>query len=122
MKRTALILSLTLTTVAARGQTSYPMISRVEPTAIQRGKTVELAIAGDGDFSGASGLLAEGSGLTGEIVPAKAAEPTPDKAKAARDGGREAARRRSTCLPRRTPRPASGRSASRRYRASPQSA
>ncbi len=86
MKRTALILSLTLAAAAARGQTSYPMISRVEPTAIQRGKTVELAIAGDGDFSGASGLLAEGSGLAGEIVPAKAAEPTPDKAKAARRG------------------------------------
>lgn len=51
------------------GQTSYPMISRVEPTAVQRGTTTELTLTGAGDFSGASALLVEGTGVTGEVMP-----------------------------------------------------
>lgn len=71
MNRSAWLLLLALPVATARGQTSYPMISRVEPTAIRRGTTAELTIAGSGDFSGASALLVEGAGLSGEILTEK---------------------------------------------------
>jgi hypothetical protein len=63
-----------LSAVPARGQTSYPMVSRVEPTAVQRGHSIEVTFAGGapggggGDFSGASALLCEGTGLKGEVI------------------------------------------------------
>src|SRR4051812_28187509 len=65
---------LALAPPAALAQTSYPMVSRVEPTAVQRGKTAELTFAGGapggggGDFSGAFSLLCEGPGLSGEVL------------------------------------------------------
>jgi hypothetical protein len=44
------------------------MLSRVQPTAIQRGQTIQVTIGGTQNFAGASALLFEGSGLSGEIV------------------------------------------------------
>ncbi|GAC1450187.1 MAG: hypothetical protein NVSMB9_34460 [Isosphaeraceae bacterium] len=54
-------------------QTSYPMVSRIEPTAVRRGSTVELSFIGEGgngsglDFSGAFALLCKGPGLSGKV-------------------------------------------------------
>src|SRR5262249_20851278 len=53
-----------------RAQPGYPMVSRVEPAAVQRGQTVEVTIAGNQDFSGASALLFEGTGLSAEVLAA----------------------------------------------------
>ena len=81
--RLALTIAL-LAPLTARAQTSYPMLSRVEPTAIRRGTTAELTVAGIGanggaDFSGAFAVLCQGPGLSGKIVsveeaPARAAK------------------------------------------------
>src|SRR4051794_20319971 len=59
---------------ALRAQTSYPMLSRVEPTAVQRGTAVEITIAGTGSFAGAWQLLCEGPGLGGEVIGGDAAK------------------------------------------------
>lgn len=83
MNRSAWLLLLAVPVATARGQTSYPMISRVEPTAIRRGATDELTIAGAGDFSGASALLVEGAGLAGEVVPEKKDDAPAAKSKGA---------------------------------------
>src|SRR4051794_5170657 len=64
----ALALALAASAPALRAQTSYPMLSRVEPTAVQRGTTVEVAIAGTGSFAGARQLLCERPGLEGEVL------------------------------------------------------
>lgn len=55
-------------TPTARGQTSYPMVTRVEPTAIARGAKAELTIGGLQNFGGASAVLFEGKGLTGKLA------------------------------------------------------
>lgn len=52
----------------AFGQMCYPMLARVEPTAIQRGQSATLTITGKENFAGASALLFEGSGITAEIT------------------------------------------------------
>lgn len=57
----------------AHAQTSYPMLSRIQPTAIQVGQTAEVTIGGTQNFAGATRLLFEGEGLSGEIVDAGAA-------------------------------------------------
>ncbi len=51
-----------------RAQTSYPMLSRIEPAAVQRGKTAEMTISGGGNFRGAWRLLCESPGLDGEVL------------------------------------------------------
>ena len=63
-------LGLTMAFVAtcAHGQTSYPMLSRVHPVAIQRGQSAEIAIGGQGNFAGASAVLFEGKGLSADVV------------------------------------------------------
>jgi hypothetical protein len=61
----------------ARAQTSYPMITRVVPSAVQRGQTVEIVIAGTHDFSGASQLLFEGAGLKAQVLESDGG-PKPD--------------------------------------------
>jgi len=58
---------------AARAQTSYPMLSRVEPTALQRGTTAEVTISGTGNFAGAWQILCESPGLSGEVIGEAAA-------------------------------------------------
>jgi len=70
-----------LVAATALGQTSYPMISRIEPTAVQRGKSVEITVAGAGDFSGASAVLVEGRGLSGEPIATPKPEAAEPKAK-----------------------------------------
>jgi hypothetical protein len=63
--RTAVVLTALVPT--ARAQTSYPMLSRVEPTALQRGTTAEVTISGTGNFAGAWQILCEAPGLSGEV-------------------------------------------------------
>jgi hypothetical protein len=56
---------------SAWAQTSYPMLGRIEPTALQRGQKAEITISGKGSFAGAWQLLCEGPGLSGEVLDAK---------------------------------------------------
>jgi hypothetical protein len=63
------------------------MVSRVSPTAIQRGQTAEFVIAGAGSFDGAASLLFEGTGLSGEILPAQASAPAAAPARKGRRNG-----------------------------------
>jgi len=81
------VLVLVLGAHRARAQTGYPMLSRVDPVAIQRGTSADLTFGtsgnGSGDLAGASAVLCEGQGLRGEILDAEPAAPrsTPAKAK-----------------------------------------
>jgi len=81
------LLATTATVVDA--QTSYPMLTRIEPTAAQRGKTTEIAVAGAGSFAGAWQVLCEPDGLSGEIIPE--AEPNKTDATKGRRRGRATA-------------------------------
>lgn len=67
----------------ARAQTGYPMLSRIDPVAIQRGTSAGLTLGtsgnGSGDLAGASAVLCEGRGLRGEILDAEPAAPVPAK-------------------------------------------
>jgi hypothetical protein len=69
----------TLGTLSARGQTSYPMVARVQPTAIQRGQSADVTIGGAGSFDGATDLLFDGTGLRAEILPTEPKPATPAK-------------------------------------------
>ena len=62
-------------------QTSYPMLSRVEPVAVRRGQTVEITIAGQQNFNGAFGLLCQQPGLRGEVLKVEIIEPAQTKAR-----------------------------------------
>ena len=94
-------LALTLALIAfpapARAQTSYPMLSRIEPTAVQRGQSIVIAIAGSGtggaggDFSNARELLCEGPGLKGEILAIEKPEPAAASGSGASKKGRRRA-------------------------------
>lgn len=70
----------------AHGQTSYPMVTRVQPTALQRGQSAEVTISGNQNFAGASSLLFEGLGLSGSIID------TPKEAQPKEKGGRRSRR------------------------------
>ncbi|MDR3634457.1 MAG: PPC domain-containing protein [Isosphaeraceae bacterium] len=70
--------------VPAVAQTSYPMLTRIEPAAAQRGQSVEITIAGGGSFEGASQLLCQGPGLSGEILSVEKPPPAPAKGKRVR--------------------------------------
>jgi hypothetical protein len=63
---------LALAAATAEAQTGYPMVTRVQPAAVQRGRAAEVTIAGAQNFAGASALLFEGAGLSGEVLDAKA--------------------------------------------------
>ena len=82
----------------ARGQTSYPMVMKVEPSAVRRGTTVEVTIAcggnGGGEVEGAFALLAQGPGLSGEILSAGPPEAPPAAAAKAKAKGRGPRRNR----------------------------
>jgi len=45
------------------------MITHTNPVAVQRGKTSEVTVSGQMDFSGVSKVLFEGQGLAAEVVP-----------------------------------------------------
>jgi hypothetical protein len=75
-----------LAATPASAQTSYPMITRVQPTAVQRGQSAEVTITGVQNFAGSSAVLFEGKGLSAEILDASS--PTePAKGKGRRTGG-----------------------------------
>jgi hypothetical protein len=65
----------------AEAQTSYPMLSRIEPVAVTRGQTVEITIAGQQNFDGAFGLLCEQPGLRGDVLKVEMAEQPQAKAR-----------------------------------------
>ena len=77
---------------SARAQTSYPMLGRVEPTALQRGQRSEITISGKGSFAGAWQLLCEGPGLSGEVLDAKEAPAGVDREGRGRQAGSVKAR------------------------------
>jgi hypothetical protein len=83
--RLTVVLVASTTPLMLRAQTSYPMIMRIDPIAIQRGQTVELAISGRENWSGAWGLLCEQPGLRGEVLKVETVQPAQTKA---RTGGR----------------------------------
>jgi hypothetical protein len=66
---------------SAQGQTSYPMLSRIEPVAVTRGRPAEITIAGQGNFNGAFGVLCQQPGLRGEMVKVETVEPPQAKAR-----------------------------------------
>ncbi len=78
MKRTHLLIFLLslfpwcLHDEIAVGQTSYPMITHTSPVAVQRGKTSEITVSGQMDFSGVYKVLFEGCRSNSGISPAKA--------------------------------------------------
>jgi hypothetical protein len=61
------MLTAAIQTVCA--QTSYPMITHTTPVAVQRGKTVEIAVDGQMNFLGIYKALIQGNGISAEIVP-----------------------------------------------------
>ena len=71
--RSAKVLLLAFVGVAiplgASAQTSYPMITHTSPVAVQRGKTVEIAVDGQMNFLGVYKALIQGNGISAEIVP-----------------------------------------------------
>ncbi len=71
MSRTALAVMLAVLVPPARGQTSYPMLGRVEPTAVRRGTTAEVAISGTFGIGASRQVLCEGPGLSGEVLGAE---------------------------------------------------
>ena len=64
-------------------QTSYPMITHTSPVAVQRGKTSEVTVSGQMDFSGVYKVLFEGQGLSAEIAPAPNPPSPPPQRKSA---------------------------------------
>src|SRR5262249_13023598 len=71
---------------------SYPMVTRVEPAAVQRGTSAELMIAGGGNggggFSGGFNLVVQPPGLRGGGVKAGPRGPVPPQAHGQGRGGR----------------------------------
>jgi hypothetical protein len=72
---TAAAISASISVAPARAQTSYPMTLRVDPIAVSRGQTVEIAISGRENFDGAWKLLCEEPGLRGEVQTVETAQP-----------------------------------------------
>jgi hypothetical protein len=70
----------------ARAQTSYPMTLRIDPVAARRGQTVEITVAGQENWSGASLLLCEGPGLRGQVLTVEKVERPQTKARSGRRG------------------------------------
>ncbi len=69
--------ALALQPLTAAAQTSFPMVTHVMPVAVQRGQTTEVTVAGQQNFLGVYKALFEGTGLSAEIVPEKAAKAVP---------------------------------------------
>jgi hypothetical protein len=57
-------------------QTSFPMITHCTPVAVQRGATTEVTVEGQMNFAGVYKLLAEGKGISAEVVADKKAPAT----------------------------------------------
>jgi hypothetical protein len=67
-------------------QTSYPMITHTSPVAVQRGKTSEVTVFGQMDFSGIYKVLFEGAGTTAEVAPTLESLSAPPKQAPAKPG------------------------------------
>jgi hypothetical protein len=64
----------------ASAQTSFPMITHANPVAVQRGKTVEVVVEGQMNFTGCTKAIFEGTGVAAEVItppapPAKGPAP-----------------------------------------------
>ncbi len=111
-----------LLSMESRGQTSYPMTTRIEPTAVTRGHTVRPRRLGAGEFRGCLGVALPGAGLAWRIRAGRTGGPAtgPDSSRGATARhlpGPGAARDRGTM-----PRSGRERSASPRLRESRRSA
>ncbi len=74
----------------AGAQTSYPMVTKLSPTALQRGGEAVVTIDGNGSFAGSSLLLFDDPGLHGTVLPAdKPKTPAKDKPKTTKGLGRD---------------------------------
>lgn len=81
MHRAAAALLLALVPAAAAGQTSFPMVTHVGPTAVQRGTTAEVAVeCRTSSLYGAYKVLVGGSGVSAEVVSPKGQKPADPKA------------------------------------------
>ncbi len=69
MRQTLVLLTLFLAAMAARAQTSFPMITHTMPVAVQRGTTAEISVEGQMDFRGAYRMLVQGDGISAEVAP-----------------------------------------------------
>jgi len=89
MFRPGLLAAFTLLMFAmpSNAQTGYPMLTRVEPVALQRGTTASVTISssgttgGSGSFNGASSILAQAPGLKGVVLSSETIQPEVAKAK-----------------------------------------
>src|SRR5262245_41019527 len=72
MPRLLLAVAFALLPATVLAQTSFPMITHVNPVAVQRGHTAEVTVEGQQNFAGAYKFLAEGTGLSAEVVPGPA--------------------------------------------------
>src|ERR1041384_3511527 len=63
----------------ALGQTSFPMVTHVNPVAVQRGTTSEVTVeCRTSSLAGAYRVLVEGAGVTAEVVAGKEAPKAAD--------------------------------------------
>jgi hypothetical protein len=64
----------------ASAQTSFPMVTHVNPVAIQRGTTAEVTVqCQTSSLAGAYKVMFEGAGLSAEVLPAKETKPIDPK-------------------------------------------
>lgn len=80
MRSALALLAVALFAPVSVGQTSFPMVTHVTPTAVQRGTTAEVAVeCRTSTLHGAYKVIIEGEGVTAEIIPAKNAKPADPK-------------------------------------------
>src|SRR5262245_57823957 len=66
------LLAIALLPAVAVAQTSFPMLTYVNPVAVQRGTTAEVSVqCQTSSLAGAYKVMFEGNGVTAEIVPPK---------------------------------------------------
>ncbi|QDU18244.1 PPC domain-containing protein [Urbifossiella limnaea] len=71
MKPLAALAALVLLPAAVRAQTSFPMVTHVTPTAVQRGTTAEVTVVAQAStLAGAHKVLFDGTGVSAEPVAA----------------------------------------------------
>jgi hypothetical protein len=75
MRTHAAVLGLAFFAFPAVAQTSFPMITHVSPTAVQRGTTAEVEVAGQQNFAGPHKVLVEGTGVTAVVETKPVARP-----------------------------------------------
>src|SRR5438105_10149027 len=82
--RTAAALVVLLVPAAAAAQTSFPMVTHVNPVAVQRGTTAEVTVeCRTSSLAGVYRVLVEGEGVSIEAIPPKEAPKVDPKTPAA---------------------------------------